>query len=208
MSGGSEGVTNERRLVAYPSGIYTGTSYGIGTGYISATAQNPDACYRWLSYIAQHVDVFGAMPARLSQINDPTIQASLGDNAGFYAAYAQLLQNPTTIVFPSAGGNSAVSDFLIQFWLNRAFDNYVLHDADLERRTQRRADLRHRLPAVCGGAAARRHQPAASGSAASTRASKTAPPASIRALPTCSPVGELHPSPSTPLHVSGEGQHG
>ncbi len=120
------------RLVSYPSGTYTGASYSIGTGYISATAQNADACYRWLSYIAQHVDVFGAMPARLSQINDPTMQASLGDNASFYAAYAQVLIDPKTVVFPSAsGGNNSASDFIIQFWLNRAFDNYVMNDADL-----------------------------------------------------------------------------
>ncbi len=131
ISGGPKGGGDERRLVAYPSGVYTGTSYAIGTGYISATAQNPDACYRFLSYIAQHVDVFSAMPARLSQINDPTAQASLGGNADFYKAYAQMLQNPTTIVFPSAQGNNSVSDFLTQFFLNRAFDDYVLHDADL-----------------------------------------------------------------------------
>ncbi|MFN8447473.1 MAG: hypothetical protein U0521_02455 [Anaerolineae bacterium] len=120
------------RLVSYPSGAYTGASYSIGTGYISATAQNPDACYRWLSYVAQHIDILGAMPARLSQINDPTMQASFGENASFYSAYAQLLSAPNTVVFPSAtGGNSVISDFLLQFWLNRAFDNYVLNNADL-----------------------------------------------------------------------------
>jgi ABC-type glycerol-3-phosphate transport system substrate-binding protein len=122
---------DESRLVSYPSGTYTGASYTIGTGYISATAQNYDACYRWLSYIAQHVDVFGAMPARLSQINDPAMQASLGNNAAFYSAYALLLGDPNTIVFPAAGNNSSISDFIIQFWLNRAFDNYVLNDGDL-----------------------------------------------------------------------------
>lgn len=129
---GGPGGGDDRRLVSYPGGTYTGASFSVGTGYISATAQNPDACYRWLSYIAQHVGVFGAMPARLSQINDPAMQATFGANASFYAAYAQLLQSPTTIVFPSAGANSSVGDFLTQFFLNRAFDNYVLHDADLD----------------------------------------------------------------------------
>ncbi|MCC6801560.1 MAG: extracellular solute-binding protein [Anaerolineae bacterium] len=130
--GGGPGGGSDSRLVSYPTGVYTGASFTIGTGYISATAQNPDACYRWLSYVAQHVDIFGAMPARLSQITDPAMQANYGDNAGFYADYARILAEPTTVVFPSAaGGNSAVRDFLLQFWLNRAFDNYVLNNADL-----------------------------------------------------------------------------
>ena len=58
--------------------------------------------------------------------------ATLGENVGFYQQYANLLKDPNTIVFPSAGGGNAnISDFLIQFWLNRAFDNYVLNNADL-----------------------------------------------------------------------------
>lgn len=130
--GGGPGGGSDMRLVSYPTGVYTGASFTIGTGYISTTAQNPDACYRWLSYVAQHVDVFGAMPARQSQIDNPTMQASFGENAGFYSDYAQILSEPTTIVFPSAaGGNSAIQDFLLQLWLNRAFDNYVLNNADL-----------------------------------------------------------------------------
>jgi ABC-type glycerol-3-phosphate transport system substrate-binding protein len=129
--GGPNG-SNPVRLVSFPSGVYNGASYNIGTGYISATAQNPDACYRWLSYIAQHVDILGSMPARLSQITDPAFATALGDNVAFYQQYAQVLADPNTIVFPSAGGgNTNVSDFIIQFWLNRAFDNHVSNNADL-----------------------------------------------------------------------------
>ena len=128
-NGGNNRHAPRRRIPAEPTPARA-TASARATS--APTAQNPDACYRWLSYVAQHVDVFGAMPARLSQINDPTMQASLGDNAGFYQQYAQLLSDPNTIVFPSAsGGNASISDFLIQFWLNRAFDNYVLNDADL-----------------------------------------------------------------------------
>jgi hypothetical protein len=72
------------------------------------------------------------MPVRLSQINDPNMESTLGENATFYQQYANLLSDPKTIVFPSAaGGNANISDFVIQFWLNRAFDNYVLNNADL-----------------------------------------------------------------------------
>lgn len=122
---------NPVRLVSYPTGTYTGASYNIGTGYISATSLNPDPCYRWLRYIADHVDVFGAMPARMSKITDPAFQASAGANSSFYQSYAQLLSSPNTLVFPAASGISAISDFIIQYWLNRAFDNYVLRDGDL-----------------------------------------------------------------------------
>jgi hypothetical protein len=121
------------RLVSYPTGAYNAASYTIGTGYISAKAQNADACYRWLSYLAQHAEIFGAMPARLSQINDPNMASTLGDNVSFYQQYSNLLKDPNTIVFPSAaGGNASISDFIIQFWLNRAFDNYVLNNGDLK----------------------------------------------------------------------------
>ncbi|MBI1256511.1 MAG: extracellular solute-binding protein [Chloroflexi bacterium] len=130
--GGPNARNNPIRLVGFPTGTYNGTSYSITTGYISAKAQNPDACYRWLSYLAQHIDVFGAMPARVSQINDPNMASTLGENVSFYQQFAKLLSDPNTIIFPSArGGNANISDFLIQFWLNRAFDNYVLNNADL-----------------------------------------------------------------------------
>ena len=132
FGGPNGGGNNPNRLVGFPTGTYNGTSYNITAGYISAKAQNPDACYRWLTYLAQHVDVFGAMPARLSQISDPNMASTLGENAAFYQQYADLLKDPNTIVFPSAGGGNAnISDFIIQFWLNRAFDNYVLNNADL-----------------------------------------------------------------------------
>ncbi|MEO8394926.1 MAG: hypothetical protein ABI700_18160 [Chloroflexota bacterium] len=130
--GGPNGGKDPNRLVGFPTGTYNGTSYNITTGYISAKAQNPDACYRWLTYLAQHIDVFGSMPARLSQISDPNMASTLGENVGFYQQYATLLSDPNTIVFPSAGGGNAnISDFIVQFWLNRAFDNYVLNNADL-----------------------------------------------------------------------------
>ncbi len=120
------GGTDPFRVAAFPTGTYNGVSYTIGTGYISATSQNPDACYRWLTYIAQHIDVLNEMPARLSQV-----KADQSANASFYASYAQLLQDSKTIVFPAAGSINSIGDFIIQFWLNRAFDNYVQNNADL-----------------------------------------------------------------------------
>lgn len=131
--GGRSAQEDPSRLVTYPTGIFNGASFSIGTGYISVNAENPEACYRWLSYVAEHIDVFSMMPARISQINDPVLQVSFGNNADFYRAYSSVLATPNTVVFPSANaGFNSIGDFITQYWLNRAFDNYVLRGGDLE----------------------------------------------------------------------------
>jgi ABC-type glycerol-3-phosphate transport system substrate-binding protein len=133
----SEGE-NVYRLTTFPAGTqYTPVAYDIGTAYISATSQNPEACYRWISKIAQNPDLFGAMPARRSQINDPSAASLQGEDlSAFYNTIDQQLQAPNTLEFPSpAGGGadaSAVGNFIIQIWMNRAFDRYVLEDGNLD----------------------------------------------------------------------------
>ena len=127
---------NTYRLTAFPQGTqYTPITYTIGTVYISASTANPEACYRWISTIANHPELFTAMPARFSQLSNPETTASLGvDMSAFYAEFANQLQAPNVVEFPSlfGGGNSAVGDFIVQFWLNRAMDRYVLEDGDLD----------------------------------------------------------------------------
>ena len=52
--------------VLYPRGTkYTPMSYSIGTAYISAKSQNADACYRLISLISRHPELFSMMPTRL-----------------------------------------------------------------------------------------------------------------------------------------------
>ncbi len=124
-------------LTTFPTGTqYTPVAYDIGTAYISATSQNPEACYRWISKIAQNPDLFGAMPARRSQISDPSIATLQGEDlSAFYNTIDQQLQAPNEVEFPSpfAGvDNSAIGNFVLQIWLNRAFDRYVLEDGDLD----------------------------------------------------------------------------
>ncbi|MEP6986676.1 MAG: extracellular solute-binding protein, partial [Chloroflexota bacterium] len=69
------------RLVNYPHGSqYTPVAYVVGGAYILSHAQNPDACYSLISQLAKRPDLLNAMPARLSQINDPTITASQGED--------------------------------------------------------------------------------------------------------------------------------
>lgn len=124
------------RITSYPAGSqYTPVTYSIGTAYISASSLNPEACYRWISSLSEHPELFMAMPARRSQLNNPEMVAALGvDLSAFYQQYEAQLQAPNVIEFTSAfgGGNTSPGDFITQFWLNRAMDRYVMEDANLE----------------------------------------------------------------------------
>jgi len=130
-----DGSENPYRMTTYPTGNqYAAISYDMGTAYISATTQNADACYRWISTIASHAELFSAMPARRSFINDPTFVASQGaDTVAIYNEFDRLMASPNTINFQTPfAGDMNPGNFIVEFWLNRAFDRYVLEDADLE----------------------------------------------------------------------------
>lgn len=125
---------NPYQMTTYPTGSqYNAVSYDLGTAYISATTQNAEACYRWISTLASHPELFSAMPARRSFINDPAFAASQGANAvAIYNQFDALMSAPNTINFQTPfGGDTNPGDFLVEFWLNRAVDHYVLEDADL-----------------------------------------------------------------------------
>ncbi|MDX1992769.1 MAG: extracellular solute-binding protein [bacterium] len=122
------------QLTLFPRGNqYNAASYEIGAAYISATAQNRDACYRFISTIAQHPELFTAMPARRSQIGAEAVLASQGQGTvDFYQQYSALLDQPSTVIFPSPlSASDSMSTALVKYWLSRAFDNYVLRNADL-----------------------------------------------------------------------------
>lgn len=125
---------NPYQMTSYPTGTrYTPLVYDITTGYISATSENPDACYRWLSTLARHPELFNGMPARRSLLSDPAVVAALGqDTVDFYSQFDALLQSPNAVTFPSPFAGARLTSFILQSWLNRAFDNYVLRDGDLE----------------------------------------------------------------------------
>ncbi|MBN1966313.1 MAG: extracellular solute-binding protein, partial [Anaerolineae bacterium] len=108
-------------------------AFDITTGYISATAQNPEAAYRFLSLAAQYPALFSGMPVRRSLINDPTVAASQGaDVIAIYSQLETLLQNPNTVIFPANSGLGGIAtNFITEYWLKAAFDAYVLDGADL-----------------------------------------------------------------------------
>ncbi len=136
--GGGQGGFELPEMVTttYPQGSTYGViAYEITTGYISATAQNPEAAYRFLSAVSRSPQLFSGMPARQSLVYDPIVAAAQGPEV--VAVYQQLdavLRNPNTIVFPTftGGGGRAALTFIDNYWLNRAMDRYVLEDADLE----------------------------------------------------------------------------
>ncbi len=128
------GTTTAYKLTTYPTGTDTSAvSYDITTAYVSATSQNPEGCYRWISYLSKHPEVLNAMPAFRSQLADvATVQSA--NAANYYTLLDNLIQQPSTLVFPSqtGGGFNSPANFLLQFWMNRAFDNYVLNNGTLE----------------------------------------------------------------------------
>ncbi|NDJ78041.1 MAG: extracellular solute-binding protein [Chloroflexi bacterium] len=121
----------------YPQGTTFGVvAYEITTGYVSATAQNPDAAYRFLSEVSRSPQLFSGMPARQSLVYDPVVAATQGPEiVAVYQQLDMLLRDPNTIVFPTftgGGGGRGALSFVESYWLNRAMDRYVLEDADLE----------------------------------------------------------------------------
>lgn len=123
-------------MVLFPQGsTYSAVSYDLSAAYISANSAHAEACYRFMSALAQRPDLITGMPARRSLITSPEIAAAQGDDSvAFYQAMDSLMQQPNTVVIPSGMSfdASAIGNVLMSFWLNRAFDRYVKEDADLD----------------------------------------------------------------------------
>jgi hypothetical protein len=125
---------NPYRLTTYPKGTrFSALSYSIGTAYVSAKSQNPEACYRLISALARHPELFASMPARRSLINaDATAAVQGADLTALYNQIDALLKEPNTISLPSGFAGGGPARMVVEYWLYDAFDNYVLRDGDLE----------------------------------------------------------------------------
>ncbi len=136
MPGGAGASQSSAALTTYPQGSrYNAVAYEITAGYISATAQNPEAAYRFLSEVARTPQLFSGMPARASLVSDPAVIAAQGANVvAVYQQLDALLRAPNTIVFPTfgAGRGGGELTMAVSYWLRRAFDRYVQEGADLE----------------------------------------------------------------------------
>ncbi|MBZ0296335.1 MAG: extracellular solute-binding protein [Anaerolineae bacterium] len=130
---------NPYRLSTFPQGTqYSALSFDLGTGYISAFTPAIEPCYRFITAVADTPDLFeNLMPVRRSQINSPDLVTAQGQEAAdFYREMDRLMQQPNTVIIPStfqaATDLTSIGDAVLALWLNRAFDRYVLEDADLE----------------------------------------------------------------------------
>lgn len=132
--GGSDAVAEPDVLVTFPMGAQlNGLSYTMSVGYISANTTYTDACYRWLSFLSNRGDLLVSMPANRALLDAPEIVAEQGEEAvDFYRAMDELMQQPNTILFPSGDIFQPDASLFIDYWMNRAFDRYVLEDADLD----------------------------------------------------------------------------
>jgi ABC-type glycerol-3-phosphate transport system substrate-binding protein len=124
-------------LTTFPQGSqYTTMSYDVGAAYISANTLQAEACYQFISMLAQRPDLLEAMPARRSLIDSPDLLAAQGaDNIAFYHAVDDLMQRPNAVLIPASSfgrGSAVLGNVMTNYWLNRAFDRYVLEDANLE----------------------------------------------------------------------------
>lgn len=136
----SEGFGEDLRVVMFPRGIdYIPLSYGLGVGMISSNTPAPDACYRWLSFLSRRGEILQGMPAQVDMFEIAVAEIDdAEDIVALYEAFNDALQNPNVVVIPSPFSNSvadpaaSVTNFITQNWLNRAFDEVVLEDADLE----------------------------------------------------------------------------
>jgi ABC-type glycerol-3-phosphate transport system substrate-binding protein len=128
-------VTDDVSFVNYPQGadFPVMSLSSVGGGYIRSDTPNREACYRWISFVASHPELLdGVMPARLSAIDDPVTVTAQGESAvALYHQYVALAADPNTVNIPNSFGGTFESYFVHQF-LMRAFDAYVLEDADLD----------------------------------------------------------------------------
>lgn len=118
---------DELGILPYPNGTqYTPIVLGVGAGLISRESAHPEACYRWLSFLANHPSAFTDMPALLNTLDQPEVQTAFGeDRLAVFQTVADQARQSNAI-------NPIVWDPIIMVWLNRAFDAYVFDNGDLE----------------------------------------------------------------------------
>ncbi len=120
------------KLIGFPTGSrYTPLAFDVGAAFISANTPNADGCYRWIASLAAYPELFDGLPARPAAADDPAWATLHGTKVTtFYKQYAAQLKAPNAIPFPSVF-STPFGGFILERWLYRAFDAYVLKNADL-----------------------------------------------------------------------------
>ncbi len=126
------------KLTLYPKGNkFSAVTFNLGGFYISASAQSPEACYRFISKAAHTPALYPSMPARRSLLDDPTLVATQGaDTVALYKQIAVLLDDPGTLPLPGLSlGSSSLqgrAQLMSELELFEALDKVIFKNADLE----------------------------------------------------------------------------
>ncbi len=122
--GSGNAQANDDGLVTFPRGNqFNAVTFNLGTLYISATAEQPEACYRFFQYLMDSPDLFQSMPVRLSQINSPAFATARGtESVVFFQSLADLMSQPSTLLFPT---NINTGNFGMTNWLFNLFERYL-----------------------------------------------------------------------------------
>jgi ABC-type glycerol-3-phosphate transport system substrate-binding protein len=116
-------------------------SFTVTAGVISANTALQQECYNFISALSADPTLFYGMSARASTLADPALDSLLpADVVTFYREYADRLMTEDLVNVPffDISGKSQIA----QLWMNRAFDRYVLDDADLDAElTQAQANI-------------------------------------------------------------------
>jgi ABC-type glycerol-3-phosphate transport system substrate-binding protein len=119
----------EPRMVVFPVGSNTTpVSFYTNSGFVFSHAPYPEACYRWLREITTRPELVDGMPAYRSVIDDPVTAAVYGsDGQQTFQRFADLMEAPNRVFIAPFGSGTGAKMFI-----ERAFDRYVLEDADLQ----------------------------------------------------------------------------
>ncbi|QPC84001.1 extracellular solute-binding protein [Phototrophicus methaneseepsis] len=122
--GGPGGGNNiPTQSITFPTGNNNAVSFQLGGLYLSASSQHPEACYRFMSYVANSADSFNTMPTRYSLINSNALLSVQGqETVDFYNAMANLMSQPNTVVLPSV---LQTLGFGSTNWLLGVFESYI-----------------------------------------------------------------------------------
>lgn len=119
------------QFVLYPQAAdHNVVAYGLTAATINKNTPRPEACYRWIRMLAKHPELFQSMPASRIQLDNPNLKAMQGDGlVKLYKQADELLSAPSTVNVPMY--TTTIANWFVNYFLNEAFDKYVLNEEDL-----------------------------------------------------------------------------
>ncbi len=117
------------------SNRYTPISYNIGVAHINAQSLYPEACYRWITHLAQRPELMMAMPVQASLLTDADLMNAQGQQMiDLYTMMGALIDDPAAVNF--AHSQNTPTQFIEYTWLQSVINDYISEEnpIDLEGR--------------------------------------------------------------------------